>query len=72
MKFIEEKYGHILKLLERRDMTLEKYAYRKVYPWFHLRDVQWYAGIRPPSLAVDFVRKGVLFPHFPLSKGFQF
>ena len=27
LKFIESKYGDILKILERRDMTLEKYAY---------------------------------------------
>ena len=27
MKFIEQKYGEILRVLERRDMTLEKYAY---------------------------------------------
>ena len=26
--------------------------------------LQWYAGIRPPPLATDFVRKGVLFPLF--------
>ena len=26
-KFIESKYGEILRILERRDMTLEKYAY---------------------------------------------